>query len=291
MTLPRIGTSPAPAPVAATPEARAATPAAPAAPVTRPGDGFGQPAPASNAIAGASRVSAPAVDPYALPSYSVNVKHGDTYWGLGIRFGEYAPVLGGMNKDPGMTRLHPGEQLVVPGWKTYTVHAGDTLSAIAREFGTNLKTLVKANQIKDPDVLLVGQKLAVPVPDTRDGQAEATAVAHELGLGRLIGSEGAAGTLYLQFEKGTVRYSNPTGQVAGVELKDPVNGGTIELPKRVLDTAMFGLLGKFKGAEGAAGHTYFAFDRAAVDWSNVTGSVNGVQWPDGRFTQPDQDAF
>lgn len=287
MTVHRIGSPSLPVATPAATEARA-TPGAAPVPSTS-ADGFGQAPVTSNALHGASAISAPAVNPYELPNYSVNVKHGDTYWGLGIRFGEYAPVLGEQNKDPAMTHLKPGEQLQVPGWKTYTVHAGDTLSAIAQEFNTDLKTLVKANQIKDPDLILVGQKLAVPVPDTRTAEQESNAVAQELGLGKLVSSEGAAGTIYMQYEKGLVRYSNVMGQVEDVQIKTP--NGDVTLNKRVLDTAMFGLLGKFQGAQGAAGTEYFQFDRAAVAWSNVENKLRGVLWPDGRFTQPDQDVY
>jgi|GEM_PF-7007999 len=42
---------------------------------------------------------------------------------------------------------------------TYTVKAGDTLSAIATKQGTTISTLQKLNGIKDADVIQVGQKI------------------------------------------------------------------------------------------------------------------------------------
>ena len=42
---------------------------------------------------------------------------------------------------------------------TYTVKAGDTLSAIATKQGTTIATLQKLNGIKDADVIKVGQKI------------------------------------------------------------------------------------------------------------------------------------
>ncbi|MBC7258502.1 MAG: LysM peptidoglycan-binding domain-containing protein [Chloroflexi bacterium] len=47
---------------------------------------------------------------------------------------------------------------------TYTVKPGDSLSAIAFQFGISLQELMAANDITDPDVLFAGQKLVIPVP-------------------------------------------------------------------------------------------------------------------------------
>ena len=44
----------------------------------------------------------------------------------------------------------------------YTVRAGDTLSAIASKSNTNLKMLLAANDLADPDNLFVGQKILIP---------------------------------------------------------------------------------------------------------------------------------
>lgn len=45
--------------------------------------------------------------------------------------------------------------------KTYTVKKGDTLSAIARANDTTVNNLVKLNNIKDPDYIVVGQVLII----------------------------------------------------------------------------------------------------------------------------------
>ena len=44
----------------------------------------------------------------------------------------------------------------------YTVVAGDTLSAIAARFGTTTATLASANHLPNPNLILVGEVLAVP---------------------------------------------------------------------------------------------------------------------------------
>jgi flagellum-specific peptidoglycan hydrolase FlgJ len=45
---------------------------------------------------------------------------------------------------------------------SYTVKAGDTLSKIAAGFGLNVETLVWANDLADPDLVLAGSKLIIP---------------------------------------------------------------------------------------------------------------------------------
>ncbi|WP_434408417.1 glucosaminidase domain-containing protein [Geobacillus thermoleovorans] len=43
----------------------------------------------------------------------------------------------------------------------YIVQKGDTLTAIAKRYNTSVQNLVKLNNIKNPDLILVGQKLRV----------------------------------------------------------------------------------------------------------------------------------
>ncbi len=51
-----------------------------------------------------------------------------------------------------------------PGTVTnYTVKAGDTLTSIARKYGTTVEALIKANpQIKDPNLIRVGEVIKIP---------------------------------------------------------------------------------------------------------------------------------
>ncbi len=46
--------------------------------------------------------------------------------------------------------------------RVYTVKAGDTLSGIAAKFGTTTEELVRLNNIKNPDLIYVGQKIILP---------------------------------------------------------------------------------------------------------------------------------
>ena len=44
---------------------------------------------------------------------------------------------------------------------TYIVKSGDTLSKIAKQYNTTIDKLVKDNNIKNPDLIIVGQKLII----------------------------------------------------------------------------------------------------------------------------------
>ena len=50
-----------------------------------------------------------------------------------------------------------------PTTKTYTVKSGDTLSGIAKKYGTTVKKLQALNpSISNPNKIYVGQKIIVP---------------------------------------------------------------------------------------------------------------------------------
>lgn len=52
-----------------------------------------------------------------------------------------------------------------PGGETvYVAKPGDSLSAIAFQYGISVQELMAANDLTDPDVLFVGQRLVIPVP-------------------------------------------------------------------------------------------------------------------------------
>ena len=46
----------------------------------------------------------------------------------------------------------------------YTVQPGDTLAAIAAEYGVTVESIIEANILQNPDLLSVGQVLIIPNP-------------------------------------------------------------------------------------------------------------------------------
>ncbi|WP_331766255.1 LysM peptidoglycan-binding domain-containing protein [Embleya sp. NBC_00896] len=101
------------------------------------------------------------------------VQSGDTLTAIGDMFGTTVEQLVSWNKIPNPDLIDVGQKLIVnesdtPHNTLYTVKSGDTLTAIARRFGTTIEQLVAWNGIPDPNLINVGQRLIVaksaPVP-------------------------------------------------------------------------------------------------------------------------------
>lgn len=106
------------------------------------------------------------------------VQAGDTLFGIARKFHTTVAELARTNNIRDPNRIYAGETLKVNGQSTgttkprkprrkpqiglYTVKPGDTLSAIARRYGTTVSTLARLNKISNPNLIQVGQKLRVP---------------------------------------------------------------------------------------------------------------------------------
>lgn len=64
-------------------------------------------------------------------------------------------------QETGNTSSQGGSETV------YTVREGDTLSAIAKKYGTTYKKLAKYNGISNPDLISVGQKIKIPATESK----------------------------------------------------------------------------------------------------------------------------
>ncbi len=59
-----------------------------------------------------------------------------------------------------------------PGWTTYTIKRGDTLTAIAKRYGTSVGRLVRVNDLPGSSAIIyAGDKLRVPAPARRPAAA------------------------------------------------------------------------------------------------------------------------
>jgi len=68
--------------------------------------------------------------------------------------------------EPSLTPSPPRAATPIPDAPfTYTVQAGDTLSAIAQQHDVSVEAVTKMNDLLDPDVLQVGQVLIIPEND------------------------------------------------------------------------------------------------------------------------------
>ncbi|MCX8131233.1 MAG: LysM peptidoglycan-binding domain-containing protein [Clostridia bacterium] len=100
-----------------------------------------------------------------LGSFNYTVQPGDNLFRIARNFNTTIEILRKFNYIPTPQLIFPGRQLIIPYSPAeaiiYTVQPGDTLSDIARKFGTYVQNLVDFNYLDDPDLILVGQNLVV----------------------------------------------------------------------------------------------------------------------------------
>ena len=111
------------------------------------------------------------------------VRSGDSLWKIATRFGVTEKELRVWNRLGWSNLLRPGQKLAVsrPG-KTrlaktvgpakkvvYSVQSGDTLWGIGRQFDIELNMIRLWNDLSHGQMLRVGQKLTLMVPESRQG--------------------------------------------------------------------------------------------------------------------------
>ena len=93
------------------------------------------------------------------------VKYGDTLSKIASKYGTTYQELARINNISNPNLIYVGQILKINGTTTnkeyYTVKKGDTLSAIAKKYGTTVNQLVKWNNIKNANLIYAGQKLRV----------------------------------------------------------------------------------------------------------------------------------
>ncbi|MGB9811067.1 MAG: LysM peptidoglycan-binding domain-containing protein, partial [Dictyoglomus turgidum] len=55
------------------------------------------------------------------------------------------------------------QEIKQPDKIIYEVKVGDTMIGIAQKYGVDWKEIAKVNKLKDPNYLVVGQKLIIPL--------------------------------------------------------------------------------------------------------------------------------
>ena len=112
----------------------------------------------------------------------VRVKAGETLSHIAAREHVTVGALAYANGIANLNHVEAGRLLMVPaqgapsggaptsGSSTYTVKQGDTLASIASRHGTTTSVLVKANRIKNPNVVVIGTRLTI-LSDTGAGSS------------------------------------------------------------------------------------------------------------------------
>lgn len=103
----------------------------------------------------------------------------------------------GAGQGDGLASSRLGELIVLTGifddgvsgggTVTVVVEPGDTLSEIAAEFDTTVSAIVRMNNIADPNLIFVGERLRVPVGEDATGRAS---VSSDTNLGELLVLDG-----------------------------------------------------------------------------------------------------
>lgn len=100
-----------------------------------------------------------------LTSLDYTVRSGDTLTRIASEHGVSVSDLASANNLSNPDLIVPGQVLVIPGEETDVMHIvtrGDTLARIAGKYGSSVGSIVAANKIRNPNLILIGQELLVP---------------------------------------------------------------------------------------------------------------------------------
>jgi LysM repeat protein len=169
------------------------------------------------------KVAAPAKGPSAKPEGVVHlVAWGETLTGIANRYGSTIAGIARANNISNPSYLRVGQRLTIPRTtappappapaaakasapaaplvaRVHVVASGETLTAIARRYGSTIAAIATANGIRNPSYLRVGQRLAIlgagTSPATQAAKmpsAMSSLVAARADIGSIIRAEAAA---------------------------------------------------------------------------------------------------
>ena len=70
-------------------------------------------------------------------------------------------ILEHFDDEVEIAKIEEEERKAAQAIKYHTVRSGDTLGALARKYGTTVKKLAKDNNIKNPNLIYVNQKIRI----------------------------------------------------------------------------------------------------------------------------------
>lgn len=94
-----------------------------------------------------------------------SIRLGDTYYLLSARFGTTIENISLMNKGVNPQNLLVGQKINIPVGKNILIHKvykGDVLWKIAQKYDNSIETIASQNYIRDPNLIYVGDILAIP---------------------------------------------------------------------------------------------------------------------------------
>lgn len=128
----------------------------------------------------------------AAGSVAYEVKRGDTLSAIAQQHGVSLQALVEANDFADPDLIRPGQEVVIPGAggaaaRVHVVGAGETLASIAQKYEASISAIAKANEVADPNVIRVGQKLAIP-GSGRDSATAAPTSYHVVARGETLAS-------------------------------------------------------------------------------------------------------
>lgn len=126
------------------------------------------------------------VIPTPMRRTAYRVQWGDTLSGIAARYGTTIATIRSLNPTLGtyplagqvlrvcspcsggvaVAQVATSGTISATGTTTYIVRGGDTLSGIAAAYGTTADALVSLNGLSNPDLVVIGTRLSVPVGNT-----------------------------------------------------------------------------------------------------------------------------
>ncbi len=150
-------------------------------------------APAAPAAAAPASSAGPRPAP-AAPAAPAPLVHqvvaGDSVWAIAQRYGVSVEAVLAVNTLPRSAVIRPGQRLTIPAARVaaapsrtaasapataHRVQAGDTITAIARRYGTTVAAVLAANGLVPASIIYPGQALRIPASAPAAAAASATA--------------------------------------------------------------------------------------------------------------------
>ncbi|MFE8700827.1 LysM peptidoglycan-binding domain-containing protein [Cytobacillus sp. FJAT-54145] len=186
---------------------------------------------------------------------SYTIQSGDTFWKISQKFNvPFADLLAANpNRDP--NNLYVGQEVQIPvkhtttDYTPYKIQSGDTFWKISQKFGISYADLLAANPNANPNNLIIGQEIHIPVSPELEQEIEIPVSPKPSTNSYVIQS---GDTFWSISQKLGVPYTeilaanptaNPTNLYPGLVIQIPVKSTSIEAPATYAD-------GKFPLAKG-----------------------------------------
>ncbi len=110
-------------------------------------------------------------NPGTSPGGVYVVQAGDTLFSIARQYGVSVDRLAAANNIADPSTLYVGQELRIPtatggstsgATRVHVVQPGETLSAIALQYGVSTEAIMQANDISDPNTIIAGTQLTIP---------------------------------------------------------------------------------------------------------------------------------